>query len=76
MRAGFAQAAKVNDAPHPGVVRGPSECQRELPVALSILVACRHHRVHQVKRRATLFQIPGQRWQVGEIGSADFNTGV
>jgi hypothetical protein len=76
MRTGFAQAAKVNDAPHSGVVGSPSEDQGELSVALSILVAGRHHRMHQVKRRATGFQLTRQRWRVGEIGSADLNAGV
>jgi hypothetical protein len=54
----------------------PSECEGELPVALSILIAGRHHRMHQVKRRATRFQITRQRWRVGEIGSTDLNAGV
>jgi hypothetical protein len=76
MRTGFTQAAEVNYAPDSGVVGSPSECQRELPVALSILVAGRHHRMHQVKRRATRFQFTRQRWRVGEIGSADLNAGV
>jgi hypothetical protein len=76
MRTGFTQAAKVNYAPHSGVVGSPSECKGELPVALSILAAGRHHRMHQVKRRATRFQLTRQRWRVGEIGSADLNAGV
>jgi hypothetical protein len=76
MRTGFAQTAKVNDPPHSGVMGSPSEYEGELPVALSILVAGRHHRVHQVKRRATPFQLTRQRWRVGEIGSTDLNAGV
>jgi hypothetical protein len=76
MRAGFTQTAKVNDAPHSGVVGSPSECEGELPVALSILIAGRHHRMHQVERRATRFQLTRERWRVGEIGSTDLNAGV
>jgi hypothetical protein len=76
MRTRFTQTAKVNDAHYSGVVGSPSECEGELPVALSILVAGRHHRMHQVKRRATRFQLTRQRWRAGEIGSADLNAGV